>query len=215
MAAPANTYFGTTILKRATEDALDGKVSIDYDAGGLTWSVVAPAEERPHDREIGLAHSGDVPPDGHVDRVHRGASTPGYGATAAAPPSGATGPGPGVVAHDQRAGRQVAEALVAVRQEHRDHPDGVERRQEVDRTDEVAHRRGEQPDRSAVVGDQPKSRQPTARRAAPGEGVERGGHDEQHDEQGQARHRHPRRAQHRPQQQEWDDGDDHQGGVDE
>lgn len=45
VAAPANTYFGTTILKRATEDALDGKVSIDYDAEGLSWKVVAPARE--------------------------------------------------------------------------------------------------------------------------------------------------------------------------
>jgi PAS domain S-box-containing protein len=45
VAAPANTSFGTTILKRATEDALDGTVSIDYDAEGLRWSVVAPAKE--------------------------------------------------------------------------------------------------------------------------------------------------------------------------
>jgi len=42
---PANTSFGTTILKRATEDALDGKVSIEYDAGGLRWSVLAPAKD--------------------------------------------------------------------------------------------------------------------------------------------------------------------------
>lgn len=45
VAAPANTSFGTTILKRATEDALDGKVTISYDAEGLSWSVVAPARE--------------------------------------------------------------------------------------------------------------------------------------------------------------------------
>lgn len=45
VAAPANTSFGTTILKRATEDALDGTVTIDYAAGGLKWTVVAPARE--------------------------------------------------------------------------------------------------------------------------------------------------------------------------
>ena len=45
VAAPANTSFGTTILKRATEDALDGTVTIDYDAGGLRWSVAARARE--------------------------------------------------------------------------------------------------------------------------------------------------------------------------
>ncbi len=45
VAAPANTSFGTTILKRATEDALDGTVTIDYAAGGLRWTVAAPARE--------------------------------------------------------------------------------------------------------------------------------------------------------------------------
>lgn len=45
VATPANTSFGTTILKRATEDALDGTVRMDYDAKGLRWQLVAPAKE--------------------------------------------------------------------------------------------------------------------------------------------------------------------------
>ena len=40
---PGETSFGTTILKRATEDALDGTVSIDYAPDGLQWKLTAPA----------------------------------------------------------------------------------------------------------------------------------------------------------------------------
>lgn len=43
--APAGTSFGTTILKRATEEALNGVVGIDYDATGLRWTLSAPANE--------------------------------------------------------------------------------------------------------------------------------------------------------------------------
>ena len=42
---PAGTSFGTTILKRATEEALNGSVDIDYDAHGLRWTLTAPARE--------------------------------------------------------------------------------------------------------------------------------------------------------------------------
>lgn len=45
VAAPADTSFGTTILKRATEDALNGSVNIDYDSHGLRWTLTAPAKE--------------------------------------------------------------------------------------------------------------------------------------------------------------------------
>lgn len=45
VAAPTTTAFGTTILKRATEDALGAKVAIDYDAEGLVWRLDAPATE--------------------------------------------------------------------------------------------------------------------------------------------------------------------------
>jgi len=45
VAAPTGTSFGTTILKRATEEALNGAVSLDYDAAGLRWTLTAPAHE--------------------------------------------------------------------------------------------------------------------------------------------------------------------------
>lgn len=45
VAAPLGTSFGTTILKRATEEALAGSVDIDYDSRGLIWTVTAPANE--------------------------------------------------------------------------------------------------------------------------------------------------------------------------
>jgi PAS domain S-box-containing protein len=45
IAAPAGTSFGTTILKRATEEALNGTVSLDYDSAGLSWTITAPARE--------------------------------------------------------------------------------------------------------------------------------------------------------------------------
>lgn len=45
VAAPAGTSFGTTILKRATEEALNATVRLDYGAAGLTWTLTAPARE--------------------------------------------------------------------------------------------------------------------------------------------------------------------------
>lgn len=45
VSVPAGTSFGTTILKRATEEALGGTVSIDYARDGLRWVLTAPANE--------------------------------------------------------------------------------------------------------------------------------------------------------------------------
>lgn len=39
---PLGTSFGTTILQRATSEALDGKVSFDYRPEGLLWRLDAP-----------------------------------------------------------------------------------------------------------------------------------------------------------------------------
>lgn len=45
VAVPIGTSFGTTILKRATEDALNATVHLDYDAGGVRWKMTAPVKE--------------------------------------------------------------------------------------------------------------------------------------------------------------------------
>lgn len=45
VATPADTSFGTTILKRATEEALNGTVRLDYGEAGFSWTLTAPARE--------------------------------------------------------------------------------------------------------------------------------------------------------------------------
>ncbi len=50
---PTRKGFGTQLIERATAAAFGGKVSLDYDPGGLRWSVTAPY--------LGLAESGRAP----------------------------------------------------------------------------------------------------------------------------------------------------------
>jgi len=42
ISTPERSSFGTTILQRATAEALEGEVEIDYREGGLNWHVAAP-----------------------------------------------------------------------------------------------------------------------------------------------------------------------------
>ena len=70
------------------------------------------------------------------------------------------------LAHHERAGREVAEALVRARREDRDRADQVEAREDVDETQHVAQRAGAERQRRAVVADHAQAAPALARACA-------------------------------------------------
>ena len=121
------------------------------------------------------------------------------------------------VAHHQRVGGQVTEALVVVGDEDRDHADEVEG-ERVDHPHDVAQHAADERDRPPAAADDPQPRRALARRAAAAERLEQHVVEELHPEVGEREDRHADRAvarvdedEQRDQRQQPDREVDHPG----